>query len=93
MKRLGNVLLLAAIAVALLGYGVARWGIRHEVAKIPEATRARMADTDMIGLEWAVAGAFLFLAACAMAVAGGLARFVAAFQAWRAEREGAGERR
>lgn len=93
MKRLGNVLLLAALAVALLGYGVGRWGICHEVAKIPEATRSRMADTDMIGLEWAVAGAFLFLTACAMAVAGGLVRFWSAFRAWRAEREGAGERR
>ena len=53
-----------AVAVVLLAAGVlvSRLGMDSEIAKIPAAKRAHMADTDWVGVQYALAGGLLVLA-------------------------------
>jgi len=50
----GCVLIIAGAALSLLG-------TEHEISKIPAAHRARMSDTDWVGVEWVARGAAVAL--------------------------------
>lgn len=39
------------------------FGVQHEIDKIPVETRARMGDTDWVGVEWIGRGMIIFIGA------------------------------
>ena len=77
VKLLGRTLFALAFTTMVAGVATCYFGIQHEIAKIPPEQRARMTDTDWVGVEWVALGSTIF--------AGGIVVLVItiAFRAWR----------
>lgn len=60
-----SIRLLFALSLLLFTLSLATcfFGVRHEINKIPIDTRARIGDTDWVGVEWILRGLFIFIAA------------------------------
>ena len=56
MSRAVKSLLLVSLLLLAASFATCRFGVRHEINKIPPETRARMADFDWIGAEWIMRG-------------------------------------
>ena len=69
MKTAVKVLWAISLALALASLATCYFGAEHAVHQIPPEVRARMSDTDWIGVEWIGYGLFLGSLAVILALA------------------------
>jgi hypothetical protein len=74
MRVAERVLFGLALLLILSGVTTCHFGVRHEIALIPPEQRARMTDTDWVGVEWAAKGLRLMEAGGGRALLGAVTR-------------------
>lgn len=52
MKIALRLLLLISLLLSVASWATCRFGVQHEINKIPPEVRSRMTDTDWVGVEW-----------------------------------------
>lgn len=59
MKTAFRTLLLVSLLLFVASWVTCYFGVQHEINKIPPDVRARMGDTDWVGVEWINRGMLL----------------------------------
>ena len=84
MQRISRLLFLVAALIFVGGLATCWFGVQHEIAKIPPDVRARMSDTDWVGVEWVARG----MTVCGFAL--GILIISIAIRAWLRSRSARG---
>lgn len=72
MKLAGIISFVLSILLILSSAAIMFFGMQHEINKIPPEVRARMTDTDWIGVEWIMRGFVVFFIAISMQFVGAI---------------------
>jgi hypothetical protein len=63
MKSLAKILAALSLLLSIVSLATCHFGVQYEIDKIPPEIRARMSDTDWIGIEWIFRGMLIFFGA------------------------------
>jgi hypothetical protein len=67
-RKIIKILLGTSIFLSFASYASCRFGVQHEINKIPPEVRAGMSDFDWIGIQWIALGAIALLGAILLAM-------------------------
>lgn len=67
-RRIIKILLGTSVVFVFASYASCKFGVQHEINKIPPEVRAGMSDFDWIGFEWIALGAIALVGAILLAM-------------------------